>query len=98
MLMARGWVPVIVQRPDPCFSTSSRIPPRAASLLDFLAPAPLALGIAGDLYVATSTAAASLTLGALLALAVLSLLTCLWYGDPRVRATKAGGGCCRRPR
>ena len=28
------WVPVIVQRPDPCFSTSSRTPPRAASLLD----------------------------------------------------------------
>jgi uncharacterized protein DUF6328 len=38
-----------------------------------LAPAPLAIGIAGDLYVATSTAATSLTLGAILALAVLSL-------------------------
>ena len=32
-----------------------------------LAPAPLAIGIAGDLYVATSTAATSLTLGAILA-------------------------------
>jgi hypothetical protein len=27
-------VPIIVQRRDPCFSTSSRTPPRAASLLD----------------------------------------------------------------
>jgi hypothetical protein len=49
-----------------------------------LAPAPLAIGIAGDLYVATSTAATSLTLGAILALAVLSLLACLWYILPVV--------------
>ena len=49
-----------------------------------LAPAPLALGIAGDLYVATSTAAASLTVGAILAFAVLSLLACLWYVLPMV--------------
>jgi hypothetical protein len=56
-----------------------------------LAPAPLAIGIAGDLYVATSTAAASLTLGAILALAVFSLLTCLWYIVPIVlRARQAG--------
>ena len=27
-------MPVIVQRPDPCFSTCSRTPPRAASMLD----------------------------------------------------------------
>ena len=56
-----------------------------------LAPAPLAIGIAGDLYVATSTAAASLTLGAILALAVLSLLTCLWYIVPMVLRARADG-------
>jgi hypothetical protein len=54
-----------------------------------LAPAPLAIGIAGDLYVATSTAAASLTLGAILALAVFSLLTCLWYIVPIVLRARA---------
>ena len=57
-----------------------------------LAPAPLAFGIAGDLYVATSTAAASLTLGAILALAVLSLLTCLWYIGPMVLRARAEVG------
>jgi Family of unknown function (DUF6328) len=56
-----------------------------------LAPAPLAIGIAGDLYIATSTAAASLTLGAILALAVLSLLTCLWYIVPMVLRARADG-------
>ena len=56
-----------------------------------LAPAPLAIGIAGDLYIATSTAAASLTLGAILALAVLSLLACLWYILPMaLRARERG--------
>ena len=56
-----------------------------------LAPAPLAIGIAGDLYVATSTAAASLTLGAILALAVLSLLACLWYVVPMALRAREGG-------
>src|SRR4051812_32462478 len=56
-----------------------------------LAPAPLAIGIAGDLYVATSTAAASLTLGAILALAVLSLLACLWYVVPIALRAREGG-------
>jgi hypothetical protein len=56
-----------------------------------LAPAPLAIGIAGDLYVAASTAAASLTLGAILAFAVLSLLTCLWYILPIVLRAREGG-------
>ena len=56
-----------------------------------LAPAPLAIGIAGDLYVATSTAATSLTLGAILALAVLSLLACLWYVLPMALRAREGG-------
>jgi hypothetical protein len=56
-----------------------------------LAPAPLAIGIGGDLYVATSTAAASLTLGAILALAVLSLLACLWYVVPMALRAREGG-------
>jgi hypothetical protein len=56
-----------------------------------LAPAPLAIGIAGDLYVASSTAAASLTLGAILALAVLSLLACLWYVVPMALRAREGG-------
>jgi hypothetical protein len=56
-----------------------------------LAPGPLAIGIAGDLYVATSTAAASLTLGAILALAVLSLLACLWYILPMALRAREGG-------
>jgi hypothetical protein len=56
-----------------------------------LAPAPLAIGIAGDLYVATSTAATSLTLGAILALAVLSLLACLWYVVPMALRAREGG-------
>ena len=55
-----------------------------------LAPAPLAIGIAGDLYVATSTAAASLTLGAILALAVFSLLASLWYVLPMVLRAREG--------
>ena len=44
----------------------------------------------GDLYVATSTAATSLTLGAILALAVLSLLACLWYILPIVLRAREG--------
>jgi hypothetical protein len=56
-----------------------------------LAPAPLAIGIAGDLYVATSTAAASLTLGAILALAVLCLLAGLWYVVPMALRAREGG-------
>ena len=55
-----------------------------------LAPAPLALGIAGDLYVATATAATSLTLGAILALAVLFLLAGLWYVLPIVLRAREG--------
>jgi len=50
----------------------------------------LALGIAGDLYVASATASASLTLGAILALAVFALLACLWYIVPvLLRARRA---------
>jgi hypothetical protein len=51
----------------------------------------LPFGIAGDLYVAISTAAASSTLDAILALAVLSLLTCLWYIVPMVLRAREGG-------
>jgi Family of unknown function (DUF6328) len=55
-----------------------------------VAPAPLAFGIAGDLYVASTTAAGSLTVGAVLSLAVFALLACLWYILPvLLRARRA---------
>ena len=55
-----------------------------------IAPIPLALGIAGDLYVATSKASESATLGAVLALLGLGVLSALWYALPialRARGT-----------
>jgi hypothetical protein len=55
-----------------------------------VAPIPLALGIAGDLYVATAKASESATLGAVLALIGLGTLAALWYVLPlamRMRGT-----------
>jgi hypothetical protein len=47
-----------------------------------LAPVPLALGIAADLYVATSKASDSAFLGGILAGGVFTILVVLWYGLP----------------
>jgi Family of unknown function (DUF6328) len=48
------------------------------------APIPLAVGIAGDLYVATAKAGDSAALGAVLAFAVFVILAALWYALPLV--------------
>jgi hypothetical protein len=60
------------------------------SWLVVAATVPLALGIAGDLYVASAEAAESSTLGAAVALAGLAALIGLWYALPLlVRARNA---------
>jgi len=46
------------------------------------APAPLAIGIAADLYVATSKASDSAFLGTILAVSISVILAVLWYGLP----------------
>jgi hypothetical protein len=53
-----------------------------------IAPIPLALGIAGDLYVATSKASESPALGGVLALCGLAVLVALWYVLPMVTRTR----------
>jgi hypothetical protein len=53
-----------------------------------IAPIPLALGIAGDLYVATSKASESPALGGVLALGGLAVLVALWYVLPVVTRTR----------
>jgi hypothetical protein len=52
------------------------------SWLIIFAPIPLALGIAGDLYVATAKASESAFIGTTLALIVSAILAVLWYGYP----------------
>jgi hypothetical protein len=52
------------------------------SWLVIAASVPLAIGIAGDLYVASAKAADSRTLGAVLALVVFVILAALWYALP----------------
>jgi hypothetical protein len=47
-----------------------------------VAPFFLGLGITGDLYVATTAAVQSNTLGAVFAIAALGILGTLWYGLP----------------
>src|SRR5262245_42005092 len=46
------------------------------------APVPLALGIAADLYVATSKSSDSPLLGTILAVGIFAVLAILWYGLP----------------
>lgn len=59
------------------------------------APVPLAIGIAADLYVATSKASDSAFLGTILAVSISVILAVLWYGLPvylrRHRATERLG-------
>jgi hypothetical protein len=55
---------------------------RIGSWFVVLAPVPLALGIAADLYVATSKATESTFLGGVLALGIFTILATLWYGLP----------------
>jgi uncharacterized protein DUF6328 len=55
---------------------------RTGSWFVIAAPVPLALGIAADLYVATSKASDSASLGATLAGAIFTILVVLWYGLP----------------
>ena len=55
---------------------------RMGSWLIIVAPIPLALGIAGDLYVATFKASESAFIGTTLALIVSAILAVLWYGYP----------------
>jgi hypothetical protein len=45
-------------------------------------PVPLAIGIAADLYVATSKASDSAFLGTILAVGIFVILAVLWYGLP----------------
>jgi hypothetical protein len=55
---------------------------RMGSWLVIVAPIPLALGIVGDLYVATSKASESHFVGMALALIVAMILAVLWYLYP----------------
>ena len=55
---------------------------RLGSWFVMAAPVPLALGIAGDLYVASAKAAESTLLGAAIAIAAFILLAGLWYALP----------------
>jgi hypothetical protein len=55
---------------------------RIGSVFVIAAPLPLALGIAGDLYVATAKAAESTALGAGLGIGALVVLVTLWYALP----------------
>lgn len=55
---------------------------RLGSAFVIAAPIPLALGIMGDLYVATSKAAGSPALGVVLAAGAFAVLAFLWYGLP----------------
>jgi hypothetical protein len=55
---------------------------RTGSWFVVAAPVPLALGIAADLYVATSKATESTFLGMVLALGIFTILAILWYGLP----------------
>jgi hypothetical protein len=55
---------------------------RIGSAFVIAAPLPLALGIAGDLYVATAKAAESTALGAGLGIGALVVLVTLWYALP----------------
>jgi hypothetical protein len=61
---------------------------RMGSWFIIVAPVPLSLGIAGDLYVATSKASESALLGAALASIVFTILTVLWYGLPLYLRTR----------
>jgi hypothetical protein len=64
---------------------------RMGSWFAIAAPLPLALGIAGDLYVATTKAVESIRLGATLAIAAFIVLGTLWYAVPlliRARSMK----------
>jgi hypothetical protein len=64
---------------------------RMGSWFVIVAPIPLALGIAGDLYVATSKASESAALGTVLALVGLGVLAALWYALPfALRARHTG--------
>jgi hypothetical protein len=63
---------------------------RMGSAFVIAAPVPLALGIAGDLYVATAKASESPALAAVLAAIMFVVLAFLWYGLPlylRARAS-----------
>ena len=55
---------------------------RMGSWFVVAAPVPLAIGIAGDLYVASAKAAESSVLGAVLALVAFATLATLWYALP----------------
>jgi hypothetical protein len=55
---------------------------RMGSAFVIAAPIPLALGIAGDLYVATAKASESPALAAVLAAIMFAVLAFLWYGLP----------------
>jgi hypothetical protein len=55
---------------------------RLGSWFVMAAPVPLALGIAGDLYVASTKAAESTTLGSAVAITAFILLAALWYALP----------------
>jgi hypothetical protein len=57
---------------------------RMGSAFVIAAPLPLAIGITGDLYVATSKAAESTALGAALGIGAFVMLVTLWYGLPLV--------------
>jgi hypothetical protein len=64
---------------------------RLGSAFVIAAPVPLAIGIAGDLYVAISKAAESPALGAVLAVGALAVLAVLWYGLPLYLRGREGG-------
>jgi hypothetical protein len=55
---------------------------KRGSRLVVVAPIPLGLGIATDLYVATTQASHSGVLGAAVAISTLISLSALWYGIP----------------
>jgi hypothetical protein len=55
---------------------------RIGSWFVVASPVPLAIGIAADLYVATSKASDSAFLGTILAVGIFVILAVLWYGLP----------------
>jgi hypothetical protein len=64
---------------------------RLGSWFVIIAPVPLALGIAGDLYVASSKAVESVYLGAIFAGTTFAILAVLWYGLPLYLRTHGTG-------
>jgi uncharacterized protein DUF6328 len=67
---------------------------RVGSWFVMVAPAPLALGIAADLYVSTTQASDSMVLGAVTGLISLVAVVTFWYAIPlyvRTRATSSFG-------